>query len=196
MPQFEWEVVEADYRIVDAVPTTVTGIHWKCVATEGSVQAESNGRIDADLPFAATYAELEAAVLAEVQEAVERQLSLNIQKSTVETGTGRTWEIEAGTAAWAPFVAYAVGDVALFNGVPYTCIQAHTSQPGWTPVVVPALWEIQGQGGDGPVEWVAGEAVAVGDQRTYEGVTYEVIQAHTTQVGWEPPNVPALWGAL
>jgi hypothetical protein len=43
---------------------------------------------------------------------------------------------------------------------------------------------------------VAGETVAIGDQRVFEGVTYEVIQAHTTQVGWEPPNVPALWSAV
>jgi len=27
----------------------------------------------------------------------------------------------------------------------------------------------------------------------YEGVTYRVIQAHRTQIGWEPPKVPALW---
>lgn len=42
-------------------------------------------------------------------------------------------------------------------------------------------------------QWVAGESLAVGDRRAYDGILYEVIQAHTTQDGWEPPNVPALF---
>jgi chitinase len=41
--------------------------------------------------------------------------------------------------------------------------------------------------------WVAGHAYKVGDVVTYNGHTYKCIQAHTSQVGWEPPNVPALW---
>lgn len=41
--------------------------------------------------------------------------------------------------------------------------------------------------------WIAGEAVTVGDLRTYNGTVYRVTQSHTTQSGWEPPNVPALW---
>ncbi|WP_370444699.1 carbohydrate-binding protein [Amycolatopsis sp. CA-128772] len=28
---------------------------------------------------------------------------------------------------------------------------------------------------------------------TYNGVTYTCRQAHTSLVGWEPPNVPARW---
>lgn len=42
-------------------------------------------------------------------------------------------------------------------------------------------------------QWVAGESLAVGDRRAYDEILYEVIQAHTTQDGWEPPNVPALF---
>ncbi len=41
--------------------------------------------------------------------------------------------------------------------------------------------------------WAAGTAYKVGDQVTYGGATYRCIQAHTAIVGWEPPNVPALW---
>jgi hypothetical protein len=36
-------------------------------------------------------------------------------------------------------------------------------------------------------------AYTVGDEVTYNGVTYKCRQSHTSQVGWEPPNVPALW---
>ncbi|HCG55318.1 MAG TPA: hypothetical protein DEW39_04000 [Brevibacterium sp.] len=39
-------------------------------------------------------------------------------------------------------------------------------------------------------EWVD---VVVGEVWEYEGDDYKVLQAHTTQPGWEPPNAPALW---
>lgn len=41
--------------------------------------------------------------------------------------------------------------------------------------------------------WKAGVAYKVGDQVTYSGFTWKCVQAHLSQVGWEPPNVPALW---
>ena len=42
---------------------------------------------------------------------------------------------------WTPG-AYAVGDVRVYGGVPYRCVQAHDSSanPGWTPDATPALW--------------------------------------------------------
>ena len=42
-------------------------------------------------------------------------------------------------------------------------------------------------------DWQAGVQVEVDDRRTYQGVVYRCMQAHTTQVGWEPPGTPALW---
>ncbi len=44
--------------------------------------------------------------------------------------------------------------------------------------------------------WVANHSYAAGDRVSYNGHDYQCIQAHTSQVGWEPPNVPALWQAL
>ncbi|NUR85995.1 MAG: dioxygenase [Nonomuraea sp.] len=41
--------------------------------------------------------------------------------------------------------------------------------------------------------WAAGTSYATGATVTYGGSTYRCIQGHTAQVGWEPPNVPALW---
>jgi hypothetical protein len=41
--------------------------------------------------------------------------------------------------------------------------------------------------------WAPNVWYNVGDTVTYSGVTYQTIQAHTSQTGWEPPNVPALW---
>ncbi|EAU68486.1 chitinase D [Stigmatella aurantiaca DW4/3-1] len=36
-------------------------------------------------------------------------------------------------------------------------------------------------------------AYAQGDNVTYSGKAYDCRQSHTSLVGWEPPNVPALW---
>jgi GH18 family chitinase len=44
--------------------------------------------------------------------------------------------------------------------------------------------------------WTPGTFYAVNAQVTYGGATYRCQQAHTAQVGWEPPNVPALWQRL
>jgi hypothetical protein len=42
-------------------------------------------------------------------------------------------------------------------------------------------------------EWEVGAAYKVGDRRRYDDKLYRCVQAHTSQEGWEPPNVPALW---
>lgn len=42
---------------------------------------------------------------------------------------------------WSPdSVAYQVGDEVTDSGRAYRCAQPHTSQPGWNPAAVPALW--------------------------------------------------------
>ncbi|GGT02081.1 glycosyl hydrolase family 18 protein [Nonomuraea spiralis] len=53
----------------------------------------------------------------------------------------------AFAAAWAPWTAYTAGTVVTYNGVDYVCLQAHTSQPGWEPPNVAALWKVSGGGG-------------------------------------------------
>ena len=42
-------------------------------------------------------------------------------------------------------------------------------------------------------QWEPDTDYAVGDRRQYDGLLYRCVQAHTSQVGWEPPAVPALW---
>jgi beta-glucanase (GH16 family) len=45
-----------------------------------------------------------------------------------------------GATSWAPNTPYVVGQVVTFNGARYQCRQAHTSQVGWEPPNVLALW--------------------------------------------------------
>jgi chitinase len=42
--------------------------------------------------------------------------------------------------------------------------------------------------------WAVNTAYVAGDMVTFDGVTYVAIQPETSEPGWEPPNVPALWG--
>ena len=44
--------------------------------------------------------------------------------------------------------------------------------------------------------WAAGVDYAVGDRRRFSDALYKCAQAHTSQTGWEPPNVPALWAVI
>ncbi|MDQ0089504.1 chitinase [Paenibacillus anaericanus] len=41
--------------------------------------------------------------------------------------------------------------------------------------------------------WAPNVSYALNDTVTYGGNTYKDIQPHTSLLGWEPPNVPALW---
>ena len=42
-------------------------------------------------------------------------------------------------------------------------------------------------------KWQAGKEYAVGDRVLYLGVLYKVLQAHTSQEGWEPDVAPSLF---
>ena len=44
--------------------------------------------------------------------------------------------------------------------------------------------------------WAPGVAYSVNDTVTYGGCSYKVLQAHTSQTGWEPPTTPALFQQL
>jgi chitinase len=60
-----------------------------------------------------------------------------------------------------------------------------TTPPTTTPPTTPPP--------TGTQPWVANHAYTVGTLVTYGGHTYKCLQSHTSLVGWEPPNVPALW---
>lgn len=44
--------------------------------------------------------------------------------------------------------------------------------------------------------WAVSTEYLAQDRARYEGKLYRCEQAHTSQTGWEPPNVPALWTAV
>lgn len=121
---------------------------------------------------------------------------VEITPETIELATaGATiTEVSNGTE-WRSGVRVTAGMEQTYKGINYECIQGHVTLSNWTPDITPALWKVK-QTDPQPGEvlpWVAGEAIRTGDKRTYAGSTYECVQGHTTQAGWEPPNLPALW---
>lgn len=64
-------------------------------------------------------------------------------------GTDNLWSLRVdqapltpSTDEWSAGVAYSVGDEVTYQGVTYRCRQAHTSIASWTPLAVPALWQV------------------------------------------------------
>lgn len=100
---------------------------------------------------------------------------------------------------WQPGLDVQVGDVYTFGPFLWRCIQAHTTQGTWTPDLTPALWhKVEIIPDDGVRVWAAGISYIVDDEVAYpdeDGTLYTCLQAHTSQTGWEPPVVPALWQA-
>ena len=90
-----------------------------------------------------------------------------------------------------------VGDVFTYKGALWRCIQPHTTQDDWAPDLTPALWHrVEIIAEDEVRVWAAGIDYIVGDEVPYpdaEGELYICLQAHTSQEGWEPPAISALW---
>lgn len=104
--------------------------------------------------------------------------------------------------AWATGTSYEMGQRVRYDGPPgasaptlYKCVQAHTSQEGWEPPNVPALWTEVAKPGEIPV-WRqptgAQDAYNKGDKVHYpdvDGPVYESIVDNNTWApdvyGWE-----------
>lgn len=95
---------------------------------------------------------------------------------------------------WRPVLAVVPGDVYSHGSSLYRCVQAHTTQADWRPEATPALWRRVQPKEMNPL-WQLNTGYGQGDVAGYPDnqTLYVCTQAHTSQKGWEPPNVPALW---
>ena len=77
---------------------------------------------------------------------------------------------------WVAGVAYSAGYKVQRNGKLWRCRQAHTSQEGWEPENVPALWEEICETHDGsrydPIPYEGSMALVSGKYYSQDGVTY------------------------
>ncbi|AFH59988.1 glycosyl hydrolase family 18 protein [Paenibacillus caseinilyticus] len=76
-----------------------------------------------------------------------------------------------GAAAWAPNVTYKVGDLADYSGSTYQVLQNHTSQTGWEPSNVPALWKLVSSGGTADTQAPSAPANLISSAKTSTSVT-------------------------
>lgn len=94
---------------------------------------------------------------------------------------------------WLPDRDYAVGKRARYDGRLYRCVQAHTSQTGWEPPNVPALWVRTAPDGEIP-EWVqptgSQDAYNTGDKVRFDGDIYESLMDGNV---WSPADYPQGW---
>jgi chitinase len=123
----------------------------------------------------------------------------------------------ANAAGWTTDKAYSVGAIVQYQGKVYTCLQAHTSQAGWTPSAVPALWHEEactsstttsgsttaststsaatttsgsGGGSCGSSQWQQGTQYHTGDIVTFNGSLY--IATHDNP-GYDPTISTWFW---
>lgn len=114
-------------------------------------------------------------------------------KHAVGRADGMPWRSYDGSLA----SVYAAGEIVIHKGKAWkSAINNNVWEPG-----TGNLWEeLTGEvPTPDPVEatpWEPGQQVSAGDLRDYQGAIYRAVQAHTTQAGWEPPSVPALWSLI
>ena len=90
---------------------------------------------------------------------------------------------------WAADTAYAPGVRVRYDEKLYRCEQAHTSQAGWEPPAVPALWTEVAKPGEIPV-WKqptgAQDAYMTGDKVHYPDADGPVYVSTADYNTWEP----------
>lgn len=97
---------------------------------------------------------------------------------------------------WTP-AGYAVGDVRLYEGIPYKCVQPHdsTGNPAWTPSATPALWmQYHGTSVDTARPWIA----PTGSHDIYKSGEYmiwtdDLIYKCITNTNFSPTEYAQAW---
>ena len=119
-----------------------------------AAQARTIGEQQADIEAQAQQLSGQAALLGAAKVAARRTVAADADAMTAD-------ELAACTPLFDGWngggMAYAVGDIVAYGGALYRCVQAHTSQAGWTPDASRALWTPLGLTEDDPgavPEWV------------------------------------------
>ena len=107
----------------------------------------------------------------EVHEMLVRQ-----QVNALDVDDKMAYRMREFYPVWKAGIAYSAGYKAQHNGRLWRCRQAHTSQEGWEPENVPALWEEICETHDGslydPIPYEGNMALANGKYYSQDGVTY------------------------
>ena len=103
-------------------------------------------------------------------------LLLKQQVNTLEVNDQTALRMVEFYPEWVAGVAYSAGYKVQRNGKLWRCRQAHTSQSGWEPENVPALWEELCETHDGslydPIPYEGNMALVSGKYYSQDGATY------------------------
>ena len=100
------------------------------------------------------------------------------RKGAIVRCAGKVWISEVdGLNSWEP------GATGVYSNVWRDITPAAPTTDGSTPDGTQA----------NPLPFKAGLNLTAGQYVTYQGTTYKVLQAHTTQDGWNPPAVASLF---
>ena len=123
-----------------------------------------------------------------------RQLRAYIEKASASLDDTDALNAIELYPVWADDVSYVAGDRVRYDGVLYKCLQAHTSQPDWTPDAAPSLWaKVLIPDPDVIPEWEQPDSTngySKGDKVKYNGVVYESLIDNNV---WSPDAYPAGW---
>ena len=101
---------------------------------------------------------------------------LKQQVNTLEVDDQTAYRMREFYPEWASDTGYTAGYKAQRGGKLWRCRQAHTSQDGWEPENVPALWEELCETHDGsrydPIPYAGNMALENGKYYSQDGVTY------------------------
>lgn len=137
-------------------------------------------RIVSDDEIAAMQAEAAKQALQErtrpLTESEALSMLLKQQVNTLEVDDQTAFRMVEFYPEWAAGQDYTAGYKAQHNGKLWRCLQAHTSQAGWKPENVPALWEEICETHDGslydPIPYEGSMALENGKYYSQDGVTY------------------------
>ena len=129
--------------------------------------------------------------LYEVMEAVKRMLATDTSALSDEDALA----VAALFPTWASVsdgIQVRAGERYWYDGKLYKVVQAHTTQPDWTPDVVPALFTVVSI--EEFPEFVqptgTSDAYNTGDKVTFDGKHYECLIDNCV---WSPETYPAAW---
>lgn len=178
----------------------MTGItNEQVVILPDTINVVEGQELDAELLIEALP--LESFVSVSAEEALPNVLGLLLRQA-VEDGRITDEELLSVQPAldgrhWRAGLNVKTGDVFSHNSSLWRCLKVHTTQSGWEPDLVPALWRrvevIQEEAVRAwatGIDYIAGDEVAYPDEN---GKRYACELGHTSQEGWEPPVATTLW---
>ena len=126
-----------------------------------------------------------------------RKLRPYIEKAALSLSDEDALEAVNLFANWQPNKAYIKDERVNYEGILYKCLQAHTSQDGWTPTAAPSLWaKVLIPDANVIPEWEQPDSTnpyMIGDKVLFEGQVYESVIDNNI---WSPAAFPAGWKAI